>query len=147
MAITKVSTISEIYNIPLLHCRLSKENKNIVIAGNMEFYVFSERYDLRKASYKKLEKEGWRVPLEITLRFSEDLHRGFKGMHNKKLINILQKVQAILQEDFNELVFSVIHSKTAFYETVVKELGYKFIFQPVDGQETCKNGFRIYRKK
>lgn len=145
MSITKVSTISSLYKIPLMKCRISKKDKNLIVADDMQFYVLSERYDLRKASYKKLEKEGWRVPLEITLKFSEDLHRGFKGIHNKKLIKILQDTQVSLGENFNELVYSIIHNKTAFYTNVIKELGYKFIWQPIDGQEIIKNGFRIYR--
>lgn len=147
MALTKLQAVSMYFNYPRMLCKLKETNKNIVIYQDKEYYVFSERSDLRKESKRWIEKNGWKYPLDLILKHSVDIKRGFKGIKNERLINKLKLLQENLKEDFNELVFAIIQNKTAFIEDAIKIYGYKFIWQPIDDQEIIYNGFRMYRIK
>lgn len=147
MAITKPFAIAKTFDYPPMLCRLKEDNRNIVVYEDKEYYVFSEKYELRKACWQWFEKNGWRYPLDFILKYSIDPHRGFHGIKNERLIKKLKLLQDNLQEDFNELVFAIIQNKTKFFEDAIKTYGYKFIWQPIDDKETIAYGFRIYRIK
>lgn len=147
MATTKIQAVAKYFKLPMWNCRLSKENPNIVICDDMEFWVLSEFRGIRRASYLWVESNAWRYPLDFILRHTVDIHRGFNGIYDEKLIAGLQSLQDSLGANFNELIFSMITNKTAFYEDAVREYGHKFMWQPIDGQEVIVNGFRIYRIK
>jgi hypothetical protein len=147
MAMTKTYAIAKLFDYPPMLCKLKENDKNIVVYEDKEYYVFSEKYDLKKACREWIEKNGWRYPLDLILKHSVDEHHGFKGIKNERLINKLKLLQENLKEDFNELVFAIIQNKTTFIEDAINIYGYKFIWQPIDDKEIVFNGFRIYRKK
>ena len=149
MAVTKGYIIANILNLPVSSCVRDTADKNVVICKTTgeRYLVLSETYDLRRFTYKKLKEEVWRVPLDFILKYTENRHIGYAGIHNRKLIAVLRAIQGELRENFNELVLSIVANKTVFYDAVIKEYGYVFVWQPIDGKEIIKGGFRIYRKK
>lgn len=151
MSLTKVFTLSEYLKIPQWNCKRSLIDLNIIDCNykdeEFQYYMFSEKYDLYKATYRKLEKDAWRFPLDFILKYTTDSHHGFNGIKNEKIISNLMSLQANLREDFNELIFAIIQNKTKFIESIVEEFGYIYIWKPIDGIEIKENGFRGYRIK
>jgi hypothetical protein len=153
LAITKVNTVANMLDVPLWSCHLKKDSKNIVVVDNgQEYLAFSEKrsgngFNLNLAVRKWYRKNAWRFPISLLLKYSENSHHGFDGIKNENLINELERIKEKLGEDFNELALTIVQNKTQFIKDIIRDYGYKYMFQPIDDKEVIANGFRIYRIK